>query len=238
MNAGTAPTEGAQRKRLRKKLSDTGASEVARRPAQVAAAKSTNESVDSVDVREQKRQRLLQRMKEKNNCRFLDLEAEDFDSDEGDDDEDEARRIEEEEAFNTSFINDSSQLGSMTQDELGRLSLNENSETPDESGTVHRRVDMMRERSNQFATPVFNRRMLKHARGRERTDTSQAWDQPTPASSEPSSSKGLGAMHFVRSVMEHLGNGGDADEIEAVFHHCRPGRLPTEESTRRSCTFV
>lgn len=217
LNNGTAPTEGAVRKRLRKKSSDTGASEVARRPAQVAAAKSTNKGVDSIDLREQKRQRLLQRINEKNNCRFLDLEAED-DSDEGDDEEDEARRIEEEEAFDNSFINDSSQLGSMTQDELGRLSLNENSETPDESGTVHRRVDMMRERSNQFATPVFNRRMLKHARGRERADTSQAWDQPTPDSSEPSSSKGLGAMHFVRSVMEHLGNGGDADEIEAMYH--------------------
>lgn len=229
LNAGTATIEGAQRKRLRKKSAVTDGE---KRPSGVASLKSADESIASVDAPEQKRQRRLQRMKERTQCRFLDLEADDMDSDDDGDggEEDEARRIEEEEALN-GFINDSSQMGSMTQDDLGRLGLSENSETPVESGAVHRRVDVMRERQNQFKTPVFNRRMLKHARGRDTTNqpsTSQAWDQPTPAS-EPSSQKGLGNMHFIRSVLEHHRNGGEADDIEEMFHTVAEDASPLEE---------
>jgi hypothetical protein len=227
-NSGAATTAGVARKRLRKKSS----------PDCLAAASSTEESIESVDQRELKRQRVRERMKERSagmqRCRFLDLEVEDSDEDGDLGEEDEARRIEEEEAFYKDFINDSSQLGAPTQpDALDRLGLSENAPTPclDETGAIHRRVDAMREKANQFATPVFNRRMRKHARGRENDthlDTSQQWDEPTPAS-EPSSSKGLGNMHFIRSVLEHHRNGGEADDIEDMYHTVAQDASPLEE---------
>lgn len=227
-NSGAATTAGVARKRLRKKSSPDG----------LAAASSTKESIESVDQRELKRQRVRERMKERSagmqRCRFLDLEVEDSDEDGDLGEEDEARRIEEEEAFYKDFINDSSQLGAPTQpDALDRLGLSENAPTPglDETGAIHRRVDAMREKANQFATPVFNRRMRKHGRGRENDthlDTSQQWDEPTPAS-EPSSSKGLGNMHFIRSVLEHHRNGGEADDIEDMYHTVAQDASPLEE---------
>lgn len=114
LNAGTAPTVAAQRKRLRKKSKVDGRED---RPEGVAAAKSTDEGIESADKRKQKRQRVFQRMKERTagmqRCRFLDLEVdmesdEDVEGDHGE--EDEARRIEEEERFYSEFINDSSQV--------------------------------------------------------------------------------------------------------------------------------
>jgi len=232
LNAGTASTGAAQRKRLRKKSKADGRED---RPEGVAAAKSADESVESADVREQKRQRVLQRTKERasgmQHCRFLDLEVDIDSDDEGDnEEEDEARRLEEEEAFYNDFINDDSQLG-YTQDDLDRLGLSENAESQAESGVVHRQVDNMRARMNQFDTPVFNRRMRKHARERENAtprSTSQYWEQPTPAS-EPSSQKGLGNMHFIRSVLEHHRNGGEADDIEEMYHTVAQEASPLEE---------
>jgi hypothetical protein len=175
-------------------------------------------------------------MKERQNgmqrCRFLDLEVDvDSDDDADSDGEDEARRIEEEEAFHNEFINDSSQLGRYTQDDLDRLGLSENAETPIESCAVHRRVDAMKERMNQFATPIFNRRMRKHGRGQENAtpgSTSNEWDQPTPHSA-PSSQKGLGNMHFIRSVLEHYRNGGDADDIEEMYRTVAQDASPLEQ---------
>ena len=231
-NNGAASAPGAaQRKRLRKMSKGSGKNE---RPKGVASFKSADGSVES---REQKRQRVLQRMKERQNemqhCRFLDLEV-DIDADEDADgdfgEEDEARRIEEEEAFHDDFINDSSQLG-YTQDDLDRLGLSENVETPIESGAIHRRVDAMKERMNQFATPIFNRRMLKHGRGRQNAtpgSISNEWDQPTPHSA-PSSQKGLGNMHFIRSVLEHHRNGGEADAIEEMYRTVVRDTSPLED---------
>ena len=224
LNRGTAAKGTGQRKRLRKK---SNLDRKEGRSKGFEAAKRPDDAIESVDVHEQKRQRIAQRMKERaegmQRCRFLDLEV-DIDSDDADgdlDEEDEARRIEEEEAFYDEFINDSSQLGRLTQDELDRLGLGEHAESQDRSGAIHRQVDVMRERMHQFATPIFNRRMRKHGRGRiddsTRASTAQSWDEPTPAS-EPSSQKGFGNMHFVRSVLEHCRNGGAAEDIEEMYN--------------------
>lgn len=231
-NTGVAPVVAAQRKRLRKKSSVESRESS---PEGSTSAKAARETVESADQREQKRQRVRQRMKERTTgmqrCRFLDLEV-DMDSDEDVDgdhgEEEEARRIEEEEAFYKDFINDSSQLTAATQDDLDRLGLSENAAT--QGLAVHRRVDAMREKANQFATPIFNRRMLKHGRNAaSRNSTSHDWDHPTPAS-EPSSQKGLGNMHFIRSVLEHAINGGDADDIEDMYHTVAQDASPLEQN--------
>jgi rubredoxin len=139
--------------------------------------------------------------------KFIDAEAgiasdEDMDGDDGEEDDMLAIEEEEEEAA-SSFINDSSQLG-YTQDELDQAD-------PDAAAnddTVHRAVDAERERMRQFATPILNDRM------RRRRNDSQ-WSG-TPLSA-PSSQKGLGNMHFIRSVLEHHRQGGNAEDIEEVY---------------------
>ena len=57
--------------------------------------------------------------------------------------------------------------------------------------------------AEQFKTPVLNRRMGAPSPGDLDTQSSQ---------------KGLGNMNFVRSVLEHHRRGGDADQIESVYH--------------------
>jgi hypothetical protein len=54
----------------------------------------------------------------------------------------------------------------------------------------------------QFATPMMNRLMMRQS--------------DTPASA-PDSDKGLGRMHFIRSVLEHHRQGGRAEDIEEVY---------------------
>jgi len=143
--------------------------------------------------------------------RFIDDEADIDSDDEGDDEENrQLAELEAEEHSQSSFINDSSQLG-YTQDDLGRLE--DTSATPvaaslsqyhdHNDDTVHRRLDNDRARQHQFATPLLNRKMTRHSL--------------TPADA-PSSEKGLGNMHFVRSVLEHHKNGGDVNDIEREFH--------------------
>jgi hypothetical protein len=223
-----APIEAFQRKRLRRK-SDFVATE--------AHPEATADSTES-ESREQKRRRIAQRMQERKNgmkrCRFLQLEAE-IDSDEDVDgdygEEDEARRIEEEEEFHNSFINDSSQLD-YTQDDLDRIGLSESAQTPRESGAIHRAVDIAKERMNQFATPIFNRRMLKygrkHANATPASGSHDDWDQPTPQSA-PSSEKGLGNMHFIRSILEHHRNGGGAEDIEEAYDRIAQESSPASD---------
>lgn len=234
LSLGTAPTEAIQRKRLRKK-SEVMATEA--NVEAVASSKSAEDSIEADERHEQKRRRIVQRMQERMNgmkhCRFLQLEA-DIDSDDDVDgdygEEDEVRRIEEEEEFNNSFINDSSQLD-YTQDELDQLGLSENAQTPRESGAIHRAVDIAEERMNQFATPIFNRRMVKYGRKHANATAgsgSHDWDQPTPQSA-PSSEKGLGNMHFIRSVLEHHRNGGDAEDIEEAFDRIAQEASPSDD---------
>ena len=151
------------------------------------------------DESEDHKHQLLQRRREVLN-RFVVLEAENEDDDDDDSAEDGiVRRIEGEELSQNSFINDSTLLTQhFSQDELGAVD-------PDASTEIdfqHRAVDAQHERDNQFTTPLLNRRMKKR-------DDSQ--------NSCPSQ-RGLGNMHFVRSVLEHHRSGGDAAEIESLYH--------------------
>jgi hypothetical protein len=149
---------------------------------------------------------------------FLDEEAgidsgEDVDGDDAE--EDDLAAIEEEEEFARGFINDSSQLG-YTQDELERVD-------PEacHDDTIHRAVDVERERKRQFATPVLNRRMKANTNKSEWSAT-----QSSTAGSE----KGLGNMHFIRSVLEHHRQGGEAEDIENVYHELEEEEESVDES--------
>jgi len=138
--------------------------------------------------------------------RFMDEEAhidsgEDMDGDEEDED-DLAAIQEEEEELHGSFINDSSQLG-FTQDELVRADADIGQHHDDR---IHRTMDLERERMRQFATPVLNRRMVQEK---------GAWS--ATQSSGAGSEKGLGNMHFIRSVIEHHRQGGRAEDIERMY---------------------
>jgi hypothetical protein len=156
---------------------------------------------DSDERRNRKKARLERRRLAK--C-FFDEEA-DIRSDSGDEGEmRELANLEDDEVSNDSFINDSSQLGRLTQDELGRVDPTQNasSHTPASfdvhDDALHRRYDNERATRNQFATPMFNRKMQRNSL--------------TPADA-PESQRGLGRMHFVRSVLEHARQGGSTEEI-------------------------
>lgn len=127
--------------------------------------------------------------------RFFDLEASASECDDEDEDD--------EHLSQDSFINDSSQLG-YTQG--GLLSSVDHSNTQSSkkgdrnSMSMYRRINNMRNRSDLFCTPLLNRR------------------SKTADLSCPSSDVHLGKMTFIRSVIEHHKNGGDADEIEEEYH--------------------
>lgn len=120
----------------------------------------------------------------------------------------ELHMLEEEAALSQdSFINDAAELTQhFSQDEIGIVDPNASHDI----SYHHRNVDARRIRENQFKTPVFNRRMRE-------TESSQLLTT--------SSQKGLGNMHFIRSVLEHHRQGGNVDEIEAVYQE-----LENEES--------
>ncbi|GAX23403.1 fanconi anemia group M protein [Fistulifera solaris] len=145
--------------------------------------------------------------------KFFDEEA-GIDSDEDMDgdlsEEEQIEAIEDEEADISGFINDTSQLG-YTQDELDRLGV-------DAYVTrVHQELDNMRTRAQQFMTPILNRRM-RDAKGRESLGS-------------PDSAKGLGNMHFIRSVLEHHRQGGNADEIEDEYNQMMADASPDDEDS-------
>ena len=159
------------------------------------------EVVENMDVRKRRRQdHVLRFVQEEADC-----ESED---DVVDDDDEEAlvRAIEEEEAEEAEgFINDSSQLD-YTQDVLGRLDPDANDDM------LHRELDHDRERREEFATPCLGRRFLRRQQGNNLSDA-------MPTQSLPSSKKGLGKMHFIRSVLEHHRQGGSAEDIEQAFNY-------------------
>jgi hypothetical protein len=173
-----------------------------------SSASDKNSSFDSPSSQEllRKKKDKLDRLKKRRllSAKFVVDEAkihsdEDFEGDDGE--ENDLRLLEEEENMSQdSFINDSTALTQhFSQDEIGNID-------PDASHNIgyhHRSVDAQRVRENQFKTPVLNRQMRK-------MHDSQL--------SSTSSQKGLGNMHFVRSVIEHHRQGGDADEIEALYH--------------------
>lgn len=163
-----------------------------------------------------KKDRLKKTIEEKYKCRFLDTEAIYDDSDDDSKEEDEVRKIESEELSQDSFINDGSQLG-YTQDDLDRI--NADSEivySCDDGNEIHRQVDHQHNIDNQFRTPVFNRRMR-----RPELYQSQV---------EPSSQRGLGNMHFIRSVLEHHRQGGDADDVEEEYKRLVGHESPSADS--------
>ena len=152
---------------------------------------------------------------------FFDTEAAiDSDDEDGSDEERELRALEEDELSHDSFINDSSQLGSCSQDDLDRIREKTDMCAPSRhdvnDATLHRELDVRREREQEFATPMLNRRN-KH---RNKDDVSEGLSQ-----SVDSSQRGLGNMAFIRSVLEHHKAGGDCDQIEDEYH-----RLAQEEA--------
>ena len=160
-----------------------------------------------------KKARIEQRLQKRHNgmlrSHFIETEAIDSDEDFDDDlaEEEEAQRIEEEE-FNSSFINDSSQLG-YTQDALDRVDLHE-----DVDASIHRELDAQDARNQQFATPILNRRMVANSTSGNSQSDSCPWTESPVSDSQ----RGLGGMHFIRSVLEHHRNGGNADDIEQMYH--------------------
>ena len=143
-----------------------------------------------------KRQGLVERVRS-----FFDEEADVCSHGNDRDSEDETAQVEameEQELLESSFINDSSQLG-FSPDSLDRV-------LPDD-GANHQALDNERARAAQFSTPLLNRRM----RGAGNRDS---WLE-----SAPDSASGLGNMHFLRSVIEHHKQGGGAEEIEQAYNH-------------------
>ena len=168
-------------------------------------------STDSaMETKLAKKARIEQRLQERHNgmlrSRFIETEAVDSDTDADHAEEEEARKIEEEE-FNSSFINDSSQL-EYTQDELDRVDLYD-----DVDASIHRKLDAEDARKQQFATPILNRRMVTNSTSEERQSTSSPWTESPVSDSQ----RGLGGMHFIRSVLEHHRNGGDGADIEQMY---------------------
>ena len=152
----------------------------------------------------------LKRRREQAMEKYVSKEAEVASDVSGDDDSDILRTIEEEEAENT-FINDSSQLG-YSQDQID--------EAGNESEFVnegHLAFDAERERLRRFDTPLMNRRMKS---SRQAFSASQGSER---------SDRGLGNMHFIRSVLEHHRQGGNSAEIEAVFQELEAGGSDDEK---------
>jgi ERCC4-related helicase len=151
--------------------------------------------------------------------KFIDDEAE-IDSDEdieGDDEElADIRRIDEEEELAAlDFINDSSQLGTYTQDALDRIEDNTEEEFTHEGFDRHRQLDFEHDRNLQFATPILNRRMVR--KNLDTEDIEGCWSDPQFSGASRSSSQGLGNCHFIRSVLDHARQGGDVQDIEMLY---------------------
>jgi hypothetical protein len=230
-------------KRLRRPLGDVPLNDGSRLPAEPAS-----ESASTSRRKRRRRAAAASTIRRSSKAmRFLDLEAAIGSDDdvEGDgEEEDDLSAIESEEAFLSSFINDSSQLGGYSQEDdldradpdahAGGAGAGAGGELPHSNdATLHRTMDMDRERRLAFATPALNRR--QHLRNRLRSTReslatlSSSATTATPASA-PSSIKGLGNMHFVRSVLEHHRRGGDADDVEALYRNLeRQGRRGGQE---------
>ncbi|VEU34307.1 unnamed protein product [Pseudo-nitzschia multistriata] len=189
------------------------------------------EILDDTDDDEEIKKKEKESLKERRRrglARFVLDEAE-IGSDQDHDDEienEELRLLEEEEGTGSqdSFINDNPDLTQhFSQDVLGDVDPDaastdfvygacKNRDENDSGGSsnIHRALDARREREHQFRTPNFNRRSMR------------APDSSSPSYTEngcsiPSSERGLGRMHFIRSVLEHHRQGGDCDEIESEY---------------------
>lgn len=145
--------------------------------------------------------------------------ASDQDEDGDSAEEEEARRIEQEEGLSQdSFINDNPSLTQhFSQDELAEVDPDaaEDGESEDRFDYSHRALDAQRDAQSLFSTPFFNRRMRQ-----PESDTS----------SVPASQRGLGQMNFIRSVLDHHRQGGDADEIEQMYQQLEQEGSPDASS--------
>ena len=125
--------------------------------------------------------------------------------------------IEEDEYENDSFINDSSQLGSFREslDVIdGSMSSQHTPITPriaSEGPSMYRQIDNDDGRSNQFRTPVFNRQNKSGMN----SFLSDSLGSPSP--NNDGALKGLGNMNFIRSVIHHHKEGGNAEELEKEY---------------------
>lgn len=131
---------------------------------------------------------------------FIDHEALADSSDE-DEPEDEVAAVEAAEAAESSFINDSSQMGYSQEDD----SLDKAEHNLRNSGSEHRALDAHHAKLREFDTPKFNRRQNRYSL----------------AGNSPDSCSGLGNLHFVRSVLEHYKQGGDPDDIERFYNELK-----------------
>ncbi|KAG7343877.1 Hef nuclease [Nitzschia inconspicua] len=183
------------------------------------ASDETKESANSETARKLERTR----RRREGLAKFV-LEEADIASDQDDDgdsaEEEEVRRIEEEEGLSQdSFINDNPDLTQhFSQDELADEDLDAANLDGDEVRFQysHRALDAQRDAQNLFKTPLFNRRMM----------------HPTSdSSSVPTSQRGLGQMNFIRSVLDHHRQGGDADEIEQLYQKLEQEGSPAASTT-------
>lgn len=184
----------------RKRKGDTCEIDLTNTPAseQKDLLKSSSPSDAKVQVgtKRNRVEALAKRHKKSNTIsKFLDIECAASDSD-SEEDEDENGLSQD------SFINDSSQLG-FTQDDLDRLVCSDGVQKSSDQGSasLYRQVDMMHAHEDAFATPLLKRRNPEHTQ-----------------MSIPSSDRNLGKMSFIRSVIDHHREGGDADELEQGYH--------------------
>lgn len=173
----------------------------------------------------QRKKEKLERLKRRRavTSKFMVDEAEiDSDQDsEGDEAEEKLVRQMEEGMSQDSFINDAIDLTQhFSQDELGMID-------PEASGEFdfhHRAVDALRDRENQFNTPLLNRQM------RRRNDST--------LSSLRMSQRGLGQCNFIRSVIDHHRQGGNAAEIEAYYRQVAQEDVAESPSVDASSTMT
>ena len=154
---------------------------------------------------------LLRRKYRQSQYTFLDIEAKATSGDETMHSEDEEYDFKNQ--SQDSFINDTSQLG-YTQDALDLVEDYKDSRQGEDAKGLnlddkafHRAIDSKWNQADLFSTPILRRKNIK-------VDGSTQISQ----FSIPSSDRGLGKMHFIRSVLEHHKAGGDDEEIEKEYH--------------------
>jgi Fanconi anemia group M protein len=169
--------------------------------------------IDEASIRRARLENLRQRRK--GAAAFVLEEAEVGSDDVTDEDEDDDDELDDDEISNDSFINDAAELTQhFSQDELGLV----DREASEDISFNHRALDAQREIAQQYKTPLLNRRMTR----------------PHDSQFSSSSQKGLGNMHFVRSVLEHHRQGGRAEDIDAFYRQIEQDNMSHEFSSQRS----
>ena len=192
------PDTKARKEALPKKLVKKSSSGNEKKVSNATVSTSTRTADDNEAMLSKKgrREEFQKRRGRVANIYFLEeAEADSVDDIHRDDEEERlCRQMEDDEALSQdSFINDSEHLTQhSSQDDL---------DAADPLARHHRSFDAQRERDNLFATPLLHRR---------RRSSDERLSLPT-------SERGLGQMHFVRSLMAHVRDGGDVNEVEATY---------------------